>query len=231
MALTNTSVRGLILATLLLASAASSARAVSITLLGSDAEFLTEFPAAEWTKKYGANVRWGNNAANGDWEAAIVTGADVPYAGAQRQGQVSGTRLFSFNYDSALGQGTLSLTGFADAVTSLDGTGVNTVMIRARAATGRTAALQGLALQLGTSTLFLGDLIGDSDAQYIVLQDAGFSSDWSITAFGTLASDAAQGSNPMYQLKVGVAPVPDAGATASALGFVLVVLAALARRR
>jgi hypothetical protein len=188
-------------------------RALSISLLSSDDDFLTTFPAAVWTKELGANVRWGNNAGNGDWEMAIVNGSDIPVPGAQRQGVVSGTRAFSFSY--ANGNATLGLGGFTSAVATGSDPEINTVMIRAKASgSGNVASLANLSLAFGSDVYALGNLIGDSNANYLVLQDTRFSGVWSLLADGTLLSGgSARGSNPMYQLKIGTAEVPDSAST------------------
>lgn len=206
------------------AAAAGPAGAVSITTLASDTEFLATYPATEWTKEFGANVRWGNNAANGDWEASVVNGADLPLN--QRQGSVAGSRTFNFSYTG--GTATLSVQGLAASTAAINPTtSINTVMIRARAGTNHSSSLTGLTLQIGATTINLGSLIGDANANYLVLKDAGFAGDWSISAIGTLLAGAnPRGSDPMYQLKVGHTPiaVPDTAATVLLLALSLALL-------
>lgn len=209
----------------------SSAHALTITTLSSDGEFIASYTPDVWTKAFGGSVRWGNNAAAGDWEVSVVNGADLPLH--QRQGVVSGPRDFVFSFDSSLSTATLSVDGFDDSVGVVPGAGINTVMIRARASEGNVAALSELMLDLGGSVHVLNNLLGDSNANYLVLQDSGFAGDWSISGVGLLSGDASpRGSNPLYQFKVGTtASVPDAGASALLLMLGLGACAALRRRR
>lgn len=212
--------------------AADEARALTITPLDSDNAFKADAAAIGWTKEFGYNVKWGNNASNGDWEYSVVNGGDSPRD--QQQGPVSGEIDFVFSYLS--GVASLELDGLATSTWNPAASGgLNVVYLRAAIFSGNTASMTDMSLTFGASpSIPLSDLFGDTDAQYFKLSDSRFSGDWTLEGKGTLErgdpSNKVALARPMYQLKVGTATnVPDTGVTGLLLGVGLVAVAALRR--
>lgn len=224
--------RGLRRCTLVAAALAGAACPVQAALLlfDSDAAFLAG-PA--FTKVGGANVRWGNGATNGDWEYAIVNASDVPVAGAQ--GQLAWPSIpvygagtndvanmqFSYSF-GASGLQTLTLRdvnsnvigdiGAASGTVALPAGGVNTLAVRAKASSGDYAAVgsgsdPGFRVNFTSGGFFdIGRLAGDANAEYAVLVDERLAGGFAITDLATLHDG--RGSDPMWQFKVGISPIP-----------------------
>lgn len=238
-------VRAIVAATLLGLSGASQAALVSYD---SDSAFTNPVTGAQFTKAFGANVRWGNNAGNGDWEYAVVNASDAPFAGAQGSYQwtTPGTGYpnqgYDFDYDAVSGQVTLRLrNGLAGAIgaVSADVTPgavpapeVNTLVVRARAAGNDVATMDAFRVNFGG--IYTGQfvdiptLVGDGDAQYWMLVDARLAAGFTVTDFAILQDGS--GSLPMWQFKVGVTPIPEPTSVAL-LGAGLALLGYGAARR
>lgn len=225
------------LAALLLAGAYAGAAHAALVPYTSDGIFTS---TANFTKYGGANVRWGNNATNGDWEYGVVNAGDIPYS----QGNIAWTGLpgyasgsttvsnhqFTFTY-AATGAMSLALRNNSGTQIGTDtspasgvqltatGTftpptgGVNTLAVRARAASGDIATVgpggtgAGIRVNFTSGGFFdIGRLVGDSDAEYLVLVDDRLAGGFSIVDNATMKDGS--GSLPMWQFKVGVTPVP-----------------------
>lgn len=199
--------------------AVHEAEALSISLLASDADFLADAAATSWVKEFGGNVRWGNNAANGDWEFSVVNEADFPQD--QVNTAISGAHPLIFDYSSgaaSLAVGQLGLSEWAPLPVGQ----LNTMYIRAKADTDNVSVMDNLYLTVGGVGYDLGTLAGDCNAQYLKIVDSGFSGDWQLTGTGALSADGTpRGSDPMYQVKIGITSVPDVAGTAILLGIAL----------
>ena len=236
---------------LLAVLAAIPARALSVLELSSDEAF-AKFTATEsWSQEAGVNVRWGNNGKGGRWEMAFVDAKDNALAGTSRQGKVDGYRAFGFDY--AKGIAAASLAGFKSTQTTLGDAEINTVIIRVQAddqsaddddrkGKGKgqnkedddasVAALASLSLSFGSEVYSLGELIGDGNANYLVLQDTRFSGVWSLLADGVMDHDRDDRDRaPFYSIRLGgttsTTSVPDSASTfgliaAALLGTVLI---------
>jgi hypothetical protein len=226
----------------------------------SDAAFLA---SAGFVSSGGANARWGNDGTSGDWEYAVVDGADMPLSQGQLQwsdlaGYAAGSPTvanhgFTFTYavSGALTFALRDVNGVevgSDTDPATPGTqrvaagviapplgGINTLVIRARAAAGDVAvvgpggAAAGLRVSFAGGGFFdLDRLVGDADAEYLLLRDERLGGGFSITDNAALRDGA--GSLPMWQFKVGVTPVPEPAALPLAVGG-LALLGLLARRR
>lgn len=230
----------------------------------SDAAFLL---GAGFVSSGGANARWGNNGTSGDWEYAVVNGADMPLSQGQLRwsdlpGYAAGSATvanheFTFTYavSGALTFALRDASGVAvgsDTDPATPGTqrvaagviapppgGIDTLVItlviRARAAADDVAAVgpggaeAGLRVSFaGGGFLDLGRLVGDGDAEYLVLRDTRLADGFTISDSAALRDGA--GSLPMWQFKIGVTPVPEPAALALALAG-LALLGLLVRRR
>ncbi len=238
---------------LLAVLAAIPARALSVLELSSDEAFAKFTAAASWSQEAGVNVRWGNNGKGGLWEMALVDAKDNAVAGTTRQGKVDGYRAFGFDY--AKGTATAALAGFKSAQTTLGDAELNTVIIRVQGDDARedededddgkgkgkgknqdddddasVAALAGLSISFGSEVYSLGQLVGDNDSNYLVLQDTRFSGVWSLLADGVMYHDRDDRDRaPFYSVRLGTTTtsVPDSAATfgllaATLLGTILI---------
>ncbi len=211
--------------------ATSTASAVPIvTNYDSDADFLAN---ADFVKSFGGNVRWGNGGASGDWEYSVVDASDIPVGpGNPRQnawlpGPSTNDHAVTFSFDG-VDAVTLdpSLAAGASTASGFPGTGLNALAIRARANDGDAANLVGgitITFSSGAPIL-LGDLIGDQNAEYIVITDARIADGFTLTSTGQLTDG--RGSSSQYGFKVGIIPEPS---TALLVGAGLALLAS--RRR
>jgi hypothetical protein len=220
----------------LLLVACSSAQALTLTY-GSDADFLAN---AQFTKQFGFNVKNGNSAANGDWEFAIVNGADVPQFGSQQLAWGNGIQRdhdFSFAWNSGSGLAELDLAGIGGAPVLPDqsnsgsvstlASSPNALFLRAKdSGTNSQVDLANLTLTflVDNAVINLGSLLGDVDAAYLGVIDSRVAGGFIITgdaAFNT-GDAGGGGSTRMYQAKIGtsVVPVPAAAwLLASGLGL------------
>jgi hypothetical protein len=223
-----------------------AAHAATVTYV-SDADFLAN---AQFTKQFGYNVKNGNSAANGDWEYAIVDGADVPQFGSQQLAWGNNTQRdhdFSFAYDgSAIADLDLTniggLPALADQSNSGDVSGLvsgspNAIFIRAKdAGSNSQVDLGNLAITflIDNSVINLGSLIGDADAAYVGVIDSRVAGGFTITGDVLLntGDSGGGGSTRMYQAKIGlsnaVVPVP---AAVWLFGGALAALGVLKRRQ
>jgi hypothetical protein len=245
----------------LLAAAAIAAAVIAparaaIVSYASDASFI----ASGFQGRFGGNVRWGNNASNGDWEFAVVNGSDTPYSGQTRQLNWTGipnygsspNHRYEFVYNVVDGANNDSVTlrlrdtsggllgGSASQYSSLDFADINTLAVRARAAAGDVATLQNIRVEFqnGGFAAFetLGTLVGDADAEYLVLQDDRLAGGFRVViagqTYGTATFTDGSGSLPAYQFKVGITPVPlPAALPAFAAGLGLLALFGRSGRR
>jgi len=208
----------------------------------SDAAFLAN---AQFTKAFGGNARWGNNAGNGDWEYAVVDvvgGLELPIGTPAQyvwETDPSQTEIHSyvFQYETTSYTASLDINpdrqGLGGVHSGFVGdleTEINALAIRARAADGDVAILyDSIWIQFNDNTsLTLSGLIGDGDAQYYLLVDERLNDGFTVS--GTALLEDGRGSVPMYGFKVGYSTVPIPGA---ALLFVpgLGVLAVVLRKR
>jgi hypothetical protein len=173
----------------------------------SDTDFLAQ---AGFTKAFGANVRWGNGATNGDWEYAVVNGADAPFGAPGQAGWTSlpayPAQVFDFAYGG--GTATLTLDGLAPHSGTVGSPAINALAIRARAGAGDAAGVAPFTLNLtsGGSVAFAA-LAGDADAEYLMLIDPRLAGGFWIDDAGASLKDGS-GSLPQWGLKVGVSTVP-----------------------
>lgn len=218
--------RTLLVSALLLAATPASALTLTFS---SDAAFL----ATTFTKDFGGNVRWGNAGASGDWEYSVVDGSDIPIGSAQQQyawGGGANPHDVTFAYDDGTGVADLTLSVDPDvssASVAVGGDGVNAIAIRARADLGDMATLDDITVtfDVDATSVNLGSLAGDGDAEYVVLIDSRLAFGFTLTADANLEDGS--GSLPQYGFKVGNA-VPEPGA----LALIAAPLAlALIRRR
>lgn len=195
-----------------LGAAAPAAGQTYVTGYDSDVSFNTWAAENDWSKQFGANMRWGNNALNGDWEWGIVDGGDAPLAqdNFMWNGQTYG---FSFRYDpfqAALQLGNQTLTSGVSG-----GTGITHIFARAskfdqNLFSGFNSFNVFLLDEFGNAgeNIFSNALAADSDAEYIGIEDqrlaGGFVIRGEITLDGT---GRTAGSRPMGQFKVGTAQV------------------------
>lgn len=221
-------IRARLAAVLAIAATIAPAHA-AIVGYNSDAGFL----ASGFASAFAANVRWGNDATNGDWEFSVVDGSDMPFSGAQRQLQWSGTPSYTsspnhryefvYNVDPGANNDDVSLAlstitngaalDTASTHNQLDFSGINSFAVRARTGPGDVVQFQNLRVSFQTGGFVdLGGLSGDADAEYVVLIDDRLAGGFRLTipnqSYGTATLQDGSGSLPSYQLKVGITPVP-----------------------
>lgn len=214
-------------AALALSGAASAATTVGFS---SDADFTAN---AFFTKSFGGNVRWGNGQANGDWEYAVVNAADVPIG---PSGQLvwggNADHQYTFDYDGTSqaqlvleNAGVIGDTGLQPVA---GGAGINALAVRARTGAGNVASLADIVVSFvvgGAESL--GSLVGDADAEYVMLIDPRLASGFQVSGPATLTDG--NGSVPMYGFKVGATTIPVPPA-AWLFGSALVLLGRARRR-
>ena len=206
---------------------ASSASASAITF-ASDAEFVAYEGSGAFVKTFGGNVRWGNASPVGDWEYAIVDGADFPI-GAVQNTPWAGTNSHdvTFSYDGA-GSSTLDLGGIGGLTRAVPD-GANRLFARVRDSASPFSNLASIEVDLafnGPGVDYAFNLLtGDANAEYWGVVDPNLAFGFTVTADANLDGPGSAGSDPMYQFKVGV-PTPGAAALLGVAG-----LAILRRRR
>lgn len=225
-------------------AAAGSAQAGTVLNAASDGAWttLTGSGQTQFTKQGAVSVRRGNSGVAGDWEFAVVNGADAPISPLGQIAWGAGTTLgapASGAFVTYAGNGLLTL-GFnrdgADRGASANvGTAVDTLWVRARTTGPTVASFQGLSLVFAGGTVNLGDLVGDTDAQYVGFADSRLAQGFQLKFTGASFSPtgATGGSSTMLQVKVGsspVAAVPEPGTWALMIGGFGLTGAALRRR-
>lgn len=214
------------LCALTLSAAPSQASVLTFT---SDSAFNTYAGAGNFTKQWGANVRWGNAAGNGDWERAIVNASDVPIGSpAQNAWTSSNVHDVTLTYDASLGTATLDLGGIGSITRSVP-TMPEVFFARVRDSVSAFSELKDIEVDLAFNGVGIDytydELLGDANAEYWGVSDPNLRFGFTIVAKALLAGPVSAGSDPMYQFKVGV-PAPGAGAAIALAG-----LASLRRRR
>jgi hypothetical protein len=180
--------------------------------ISNDAELIALQDNGLFTKYFGGNVRWGNNALNGDWEYAVVNGSDIPIG---TPGQMVWTgnspHSYSFIYDANSDSASLQVVDTSSMHSGSVGQwDVNAIVIRARADAigGDVASLADpiiIQFAMGGSVIING-LVGDNDANSVLLVDNRLSGGFTMSGLASLTDG--RGSLPMYQVKVGYSPVP-----------------------
>ena len=186
----------------------------------SDAAFLTFQNSGNFTKDFGANARWGYNETPArSWEYSVVNASDAPL---DQKEFVWGNTTHSYilDVDSALDTVSFNINNGDDSFYDFSQIGFdvlpNALVIRARATdnteTQRDAVIQSIIVAFTSGgSLDLGQLVGDNNAEYLMLIDNRLMGGFTVTGEALIAvtSGIGQGSDPMYQFKVGNSPIPE----------------------
>lgn len=191
--------------------ALTSGAEAAITRYGSDPSFEA---AVVFTKQIGAAVRRGNGKLGGDfWEHGIVDGGDAALSAGHYE-WAPGANDHSFAFK-------LSAAGAADLKLGLPGSPhlqasgpaarqFDTLILRAQqeGASGR-ANLGNIKVRFANGDVVnLGSLGGDSDGQWLMLQDSRLAEGFKVTGFANFTPGTwASGSRAFYNIKVGVSTV------------------------
>ncbi len=216
------------LAVCALSLVAASSQGAVITF-ASDADFIAYQNGGNFTKTFGGNVRWGNAETNGDWERAIVNGADLPIgAVGQNKWNSSNVHDVTFTFDASLSQATLDLSGIGSLTRAVPAS-PEVLFARVRDSAGTASELSEIQIDLAFNGVGVdytwNELVGDSNAEYWGITDPNLKFGFTVVAKALLAGPGTAGSDPMYQFKVGVPTPGSAGVLAVG------ALAALRRRR
>jgi hypothetical protein len=194
----------------------------SVLSFASDADFIAYQNAGGFAKNFGANVRWGDALPVGDWEYAIVNGADVPI-GTPANSPWAGTNAHdvTFTFNPA-GTSTLTLAGIGSITRSVPGS-PSVLFARVKDSASPFSSLTNIAIDLayngvGVDYTF-SSLLGDPNAEYWGVSDANLAAGFTLTADASLDGPRTAGSDPMYQFKVGI-PAPGAAALLGLAGLV-----------
>jgi hypothetical protein len=241
-----------------LAVSPGTAGATSVFTIDNDADFIATYQP-DFTKDFGANVRWGNAATNGDWEYSVVDGGDFPLPGTNPKQFAWATpspttlneHLVSLVFDPDLSvmsdELTLGLDFTSGSITDpADSVGtptvtlpVNALFVRARAEVGDVATLDDIIVtfEVDNTSINLNDV---ALAGGTFFDDTGNGSAEYIVLIDSRLDDGftvtasadlqdGKGSVPQYGFKVGHY-VPEP-ATVLFLGSGLVGLAVCGRAR
>lgn len=211
----------------MLAALWSTAAQAGIVTFNSDADFITYQNSGAFTKTFGGNVRWGNGAGNGDWEYAVVNGADIPIGAiGQTPWAGSNSHDVSFSYDGGT-SATLALGGIGTLTRAVPAA-PTVLFARVRDSVTIFSTLSNIEIDLaynGVGVDYSYNLLtGDANAEYWGVADANLALGFTLTADASLEGPRSSGSDPMYQFKVGV-PEP------ASLGLAVLGAAGLIWRR
>lgn len=207
-------IRSLCVAALAAVVVPAATASASVVTFNSDADFIAYQSSGAFTKTFGGNVRWGDALPVGDWEYAIVNGADVPIGSpANSPWAGTNTHAVTFSYNGA-GSATLALSGIGSITRSV--VEAPTVLFaRVKDSVSPLSLLSNIQIDLaynGVGVDYAYNLLtGDANAEYWGVVDANLSAGFTITADAVLDGPRSAGSDPMYQFKVGV-PSPGAAA-------------------
>lgn len=219
------------------------AQATSITFWHSDASFEL---GAQFDKLFSGNVQIGNNALKGTWEYSIMNAAEKEAFDPQQfVFSAPDSYQFSITQDGPRYHASLKLNSSAssDKTFTFDpGTKNNALAIRARASAETTSHLASPTIDFhapGVSDIHPDDLVGDNNAEYVMIASNGFAGGFTIAGdfhFMNRKSNAV----PSFQFKFGHTDLPIGGDFTTAvpepgtfvLGFaVCAVLGCAARSR
>lgn len=183
----------------------------------SDSDFLAN---AYFDKEFGFNMRWGRDGITGDWEYAVVDGDDRPISPV---GQVDWYAMPDYNddpnhrysiaYDQGAGSATMGLEtisgqSFGSAAAGVSPAQINALVVRAKASSGDVSLLSDIHVYFAQGgDAELGSLLGDADAEYLMLVDDRLAGGFWIED-GDVSLRDGSGSVPMYSFKVGMTTVP-----------------------
>jgi hypothetical protein len=206
----------------------------------SDTAFLTFQNAGNFTKHFGANARWGYNETPArSWEYSVVNAIDTPLD--QKEFVWNNTQYtYNLTVNSAADTVSFNINNGDDSFfdfSQITDIIPNALVIRASATdiaggAQRDAEMQSIIVNFTSGgSLNLGQLVGDNNAQYIMLIDDRLMGGFTVAGEALLAvtSGTGIGSDPMYQFKVGNSPIPEP-ATLLLLGAGLGGIGLLRRR-
>jgi len=212
-----------------------------ILTFNSDNDFLAFQNAGNFTKDFRADARWGYNETPArSWEYSVVNAADSPLN--QKQFAWNNTpHTYNLNVNSATDTVSFNINNGDDSFFDFSQVGfdvyTNALVIRAKATdsagvTQRDAEMQSIIVNFTSGGfLDLGQLIGDNDANYLMLIDNRLISGFTVSgdALLSVTSGVGSGSDPWYGFKVGNSPIPEPS-TILLLGFGLAGIGLLRRK-
>jgi hypothetical protein len=214
--------RWCVVSALVAASVPGAVASGGVVTFSSDADFIAYQASGAFTKIYGGNVRWGDALPTGDWEYAIVNGADVPISSpANAAWAGTNAHAVTFTYNGA-GSATLTLAGIGSITRSV-ADAPSVLFARVKDSASPFSTLSNIRVDLaynGVGVDYSSSLLtGDANAEYWGVVDTNLSAGFTITADAELSGPRTAGSDPMYQFKVGV-PSPGAAALLGIGGLV-----------